>query len=432
MNAQMMNQTKITTDWLETSEAGNDHPDWLEAYCQTAADIFAKTGMPTPADEDWKYTSLRGLEKYDWQVGVQKCVCEMPTLPEKINPDAKRIIFLNGRYSEAASDAIEHITVQTLSSVLKDQPGLVKEHMVQLGKLEATPILSLNSTHIAEGYVVHVAKGQEAETPIEILHMHQVAEGAAEHYHHRHVIVMEANTHATLYERHVGQGVYMANHASHVFLERDASLQHIRLQDEGKEAYHFTHMTVRTSENASYKAFNACFGAALSRYEVNGELIGSQSCINISGIYLLKGTQHADHKLHIDHFEPSCNSMQHFKGVLDDQSRAVFQGKVHVHRHAQKSDGRQLNNALLLSREAEINAKPELEIYADDVSCAHGATSGELDSEALFYLRARGIPEQRAKALLVKSYISQAIHDIEDETALHYIDAMAENWLEHV
>jgi len=406
-------------------------PDWLRALRQTAADIFQGTDLPTPAWEKWKYTNLRALKNTLWRNQTQSVMMDVNEIPKTLlSEDVYRVVFVNGQYKKSLSDHIPNLHCVSLKEAMVNSPDLYQEYIVQVGELAEKPLMALNTAFIDDGFILHALEGQKMDKPIEVQFYNNGKDQEAMICHPRSLIIMEKGAEAILVERHVGQGAYFANHVMHVALKDRASLKHYRLQDESTDAFNIEHLTVQISEKSYYEMFSCVTGASLSRLDIHGELIGRENLCNINGIYVVEGDQHTDHTVEVDHFEPNCKSVQNFRGVIDDQARAVFQGKIQVHRHAQKSDGRQLNHALLLSEKAEVNAKPELEIYADDVKCSHGATTGQLDDQVLFYLRSRGIPLKQAKALLVKSFVNQAIDEISYEPLRSVIAQHIENSLE--
>ncbi len=245
----------------------------------------------------------------------------------------------------------------------------------------------------------------------------------------RIIIDIKDNQSVTITERHSGQGGYWKNMVVQIRLGNNATLHHYRNfnEDEKGVATIFTH--VQIGRDSTYESFSLIEGAGTIRNQTHGELMGTNGHCWVNGINLLKGDQHADTTITIEHQAPHCTSKQTFKSVLDEKAHGVFQGKVHVHQIAQKTDGYQLSNALLLSPQAEMDTKPELEIYADDVKCSHGATTGKLDEEPLFYLRSRGIPEKEARAILIQSFCGQAVETITDEATKETVTQKIETWL---
>lgn len=245
----------------------------------------------------------------------------------------------------------------------------------------------------------------------------------------RLVIHVKEGETVTVIERQSGQGQYWKNGVTQIVIGKNASLKHYRLFNESVHGVNtqFTHIEI--NRDARYEAFNFIEGAGTIRNQIHAEIKGENAYCGLGGVNLLSGEQHADTTITIEHQAPHCQSNQTYKSVLDDKAHCVFQGKVHVHQIAQKTDGYQLSNALILSPQAEMDTKPELEIYADDVKCSHGATTGKLDDSPLFYLRSRGVPEKQAKALLIEAFCGQAVDGITDEAVQETIREKIGQWL---
>lgn len=245
----------------------------------------------------------------------------------------------------------------------------------------------------------------------------------------RLIIHVKAGEDITVIERQNGQGTYWKNSVTQIIIEKNARLRHYRFIDEAEGGVytHATHITI--ARDAHYEGLNVTQGAGMTRNQIHAEIQGDNADCTLSGINLLSGTQHADTTITIEHQAPHCTSNQIYKNVLADKSRGVFQGKVHVHRAAQKTDGYQLSNTLLLSPLAEMDTKPELEIYADDVKCSHGATCGQLDEDPLFYMRARGIPLAQARAMLIESFLMQGVERVSDEAIVDEVHTQITEWL---
>ena len=247
-------------------------------------------------------------------------------------------------------------------------------------------------------------------------------------FHPRHSITLDAGARLSIIEVMRGEGTYLHNAVTSVSVAAGATLTHVRLQEEGPEAFHVNTTFAQIAERGTYDAFVLTLGARLARTEVHARLAGPGGAVHLNGAQLLGGTQHADITTVVAHDAPGCSSRQTVKNVLDGRSRGVFQGKIEVARVAQKTDGYQMNQALLLSPAAEIDCKPQLEIYADDVKCSHGATVGELDADQLFFLRSRGIPLAEARAILVRAFLTEALDVVADGAARDMMEQAIEAW----
>lgn len=410
-------------------ETKHENPDWLDALIETGAEVFETVGLPTPANEDWKYSSLRKYEKEAFQSVDIIPEISPGDLPEK-QLDT-RIVFINGVYQPQLSDRIDGLEMVNLEAWLKSNPDAVQENLVDVGDLSDMPLKAENTSHIRDGVAFVLNAGVHIDEPVEILYFSagNAADAKPKSYL-RNLFILHEGAHLTVFENYQGQGTYAANHVTDISVHEDAVFYHYRLQNEDINAWHFCHTRVMQHARSTYDTVTFTRGACFSRHDIQSLLIGAKVLCNINGLYMLNGVQHYDTKILADHMEPDGISNQLYKGILDDETRAVFQGKIHVRRPAQRTDGRQLNNAILLSDSAEIDAKPELEIYADDVQCAHGATSGALDEEPLFYMQTRGIPKEEAKRLLIASYLSDVIKDIPSEKIQSIFQSEIDMWLD--
>jgi Fe-S cluster assembly protein SufD len=388
---------------------------WLRELRRDAAARFARLGLPSPRVEQWKYTNLNTLavvpfEKGELADGASRSVA----LPSALAPH--RLVFVNGRYRpdhSLLSGLPSAVTVTSLADALQRDPDSVRSALGGAAA-EEDPLLALNAAFMTDGYVIHLAPGAAPDQPLELLFV-TTSETAAAH-HLRNLITLEPGSSATLIERYIGStaSTYWSHPVCDVRLGQGATLRHYKLQDEGHKAFHLAATAVEAERDARYESFVLTTGAGLARNEIKVVLDGTGASCRLDGGYLARGRQHVDTTTEIIHAQPHTTSEEVYKGVLDDRARGVFQGRIVVKPDAQKSDGHQLSKAILLSERAEIDTKPELEIYADDVKCSHGATAGELDEDALFYLRARGIDMAEARRLLIEAFIGDAIDSVAD------------------
>lgn len=285
--------------------------------------------------------------------------------------------------------------------------------------------LAAPANDAAQEVVIHITRGQVCEQVRDILF---TGEAGAEQ-NPRLKIVLEEGAELTLLERHEGEGAYWKNMVTEIELAANAKLQHIRIQNESMAALQTNIVHVTCARDARYNCFTLNMGGGMTRHDVHGVLSGENGDITLNGLNLLSESQHGDTTILIEHQAPHCTSNQFYRSLLDGKSTGVFQGKVHVHKPAQKTDGYQLSNTLLLSDQASMNTKPELEIYADDVLCSHGSTCGQLDEEPLFYLRSRGLSDKQARLLLVQAFVGEVVDKVEDEDLHAQIEEQVMQWL---
>ena len=380
-----------------------------------AAQAFASGGLPSVKDEAWRYTSLRALAESAFQeplVDVSSTVELGETL------DAPRLVLVDGHYQPSLSNPPPGVTVTTFA----DQPGFGRLPRVR------EPMVALNTMLAEDGVQLHVAAGVDAGALV-LLNVAVDAHRPIA-FHPRHSIHLEEGACLTVVEVARGRGTYLHNAVTEAVVAEDATLVHVRLQDESSEAFHVNTTYAEVAARGTYDAFVLTLGGRLARTEIHARLLGAKGAVHLNGAQLLGGQQHGDITTVVQHDAPDCASRQTVKNVLSGRSRGVFQGRIEVARIAQKTDGYQMNQALLLSSDAEIDCKPQLEIYADDVKCSHGATIGELDADQMFYLRSRGVPEPEARAILVRAFLAEAMDPIQHDDARHLLERAIENWWE--
>lgn len=387
----------------------------LTALRREALERFAHAGIPTRRDEDWKYTSMAVLEKETFPAASHALgLAAADDLDPLLFGDlgGPRIVFVNGRYSSALSavgELPQGVTLAPLAEALERAPGPMEPYLADAR--HHTVFGALNAAFAADGVHLRLARDTVLEAPIHIVFL--AAAGGAASYP-RNVIVAEAGSRATLIEHYAGaaQGAYFTNAVTQVFAGEGAVIEHYRLQLEGAEGLHVGALHVAQARSSRFHSHSFALGGRLARIDITTAFDGEGCEATLDGLYVAAGRQHVDHHTLIDHALPHGTSREHYRGVLDGEARGVFNGKVVVQPGAQRTDARQVNHNLLLSRGAEVDTKPQLEIYADDVKCSHGATVGQLDASQLFYLRSRGIDEASARALLTQAFAREVIERI--------------------
>ena len=410
---------------------------WLKDMREASIEKFNGLGLPTQKLESWKYTRLRPLEDTLYQpITDEDGMAALDHVPLLL-PDLggrPRLVFVNGRMRPSfwvVGDLPDGVHLEYLRDVLARAPDWAETYLGRLiGDAEDQSLVALNTAMMDSGFVLRVDAGVTIEQPIEVVFIggltdHPVA------YFPRNLIVLGEGAEATVVKHYVGMGVgaYFANTVTEIEIGEGARLNHYKVQAETRDATHLSTVHVKVAKDATYECFNLSIGGRLSRTDVSVRLEGEGAHAGLNGAYLMHGSEHCDNTTVIEHLAPNTTCREIFKGVLDDQSRAVFQGRIVVHKKAQGTDGHQLCKTLLLSTGAEINTKPELEIYADDVKCSHGATTGQIDETALFYLRTRGIPEAQARNLLVQSFLGEALDEISNEDVRQAFTDKVLHWL---
>ena len=374
---------------------------------------FEAEGLPHRRVEEWKYTDLRALMREAKPLAVPpdagakaRAKAALATLAAI---DARRIVFVDGAF------------VPELSDLARLEPGLTIGSMAQalaagdrglLGHLGQV-VPTLNTAFMGDGALIHVAQGAALAQPLHLVFVNAGREAASIFV--RSLVVIESGARAMLVESHVGSSASedQVNAVLELKVGDAAHVDHIKVTDEGAGALHLSTLIAAIGAHARFNEFLFTTGGGVVRNQAFVRFGGEGTVAGIRGASLLKGRQHADTTLVAEHAAADCTSREVFRSVLDDEGRSVFQGKIIVRPHAQKTDAKMVTNALLLSERAEADNKPELEIFADDVQCGHGATSGTLDEELLFYLKARGIPAKEAQALLIQAFVGEAVEGIE-------------------
>jgi len=405
---------------------------WLESLRRDALSHYRDVGLPTVKTEAWRYTNLNRLRRAGFAPTPAPKDAAVP-VGAALAVDAYCAVLVNGRFRADLStlDGLpEGLTVAGIADLLERDPAAVEPLIGRLQDTADMPLAALNTAHLADGVFIRFAKGVAVEKPVHVISLGTAGDTPAM-FHPRLLVVAEPGSQGCVLESHIGAGMaaYFSNVVSEVSVAEGAMLRHCKLQNEHPAAFHIAASRVTLAARGTYESFVLQTGGRLARNEIAVRIDGDHAEARLDGAYLLRGDQHADNTTLLDHAAPGSISRELYKGVIDGRARGVFQGKILVRRDAQKSDGHQLNKALLLSREAEIDSKPELEIYADDVKCAHGATAGELDEDALFYLQSRGIEPETAQAMLVEAFVAEPIERIAHDGAREAFAATVAGWL---
>ncbi|MEP9369291.1 Fe-S cluster assembly protein SufD [Xanthobacter sp. VNH20] len=400
---------------------------------EAALAAFRENGLPHRRVEEWKYTDLRALlrEAHAPVTQISDAAAAEGHLRAVTFPGARRILFVNGVLDRQHSDLVglePGLSVMPLGSAIAKGHGAV-EKLGTLAPQRNDGALALNTAFLGEGVVIHVADGAKIARPLHIAHVFTLDDAAAAYS--RSLLDVGVGAGVTLIESFQGRdGVsYQANAAIEVFAGDESHVDYVRLQEEGDKALHLGTFMAEIGRDVRFHTFGLTSGAQAARLSVYGRFSGTHSQVGLRGVTLLKGRQHADVTLLLDHAVAHCESRELFKTVLADESHGVFQGKIVVRPDAQKTDGRMMSQALLLGETAEMDNKPELEIFADDVQCGHGATAGDLDEDLLFYLKARGIPAKEAEAMLIQAFVGEALEFVENDDLRDSLIARAEAWL---
>lgn len=410
---------------------------WLRRLREDAIGRFSELGFATPKVEEWKFTNLAPLTGTVFTPPAEgaEAAFTRESLAAFAIPDESchRLVFVNGRHRADLSDPgglPAGVELSSLAVVLAQEPELVRPHLGRVAELDGQALVALNAAFMADGAVLRLKPGAVLERPVQLLFVATPQEAPAV-THLRNVIVAERGSDATIVESYVGPegGRYWTNAVTEVVAAPDSVLRHYKLQDEAQEAFHLAVNRVHLAERSSFESFVLSLGGRLSRNEIHAALDGARIECRLNGASLLRGRQHADNSTWIDHLKPGSRCREIYKSVVDDDGHSVFQGKITVRPDAQKTDAHQLNKNMLLSPTAQADSKPELEIHADDVKCSHGAAAGELDREAMFYLRSRGLDEARARQLLIEAFVGELIDEITAKAVRSHFGRVVLSWL---
>jgi Fe-S cluster assembly protein SufD len=396
---------------------------WVRRVRDSGLARFREVGFPTPRDEDWKYTSVRPIAKQPFAPALNGHNGIDPSQLEilkKNSLDSYRCVFVNGHFAPSLSDLDQlpsGVAVMSLSAALKHCPGELEAELGRYAPSSLHGFAALNTAFLTDGAYIRVGRNCTLERPIELIY---VSTGDGEQprvSYPRNLAIAENGSRAVILERYLSleQGRYLTNSVTELVARSCAQVDYYKLQEESTKAFHVCGLFVHQGRDSTVTTNNIALGGAIARTDLHVTLhdVGAHSILN--GLYIGMDRQHIDNHTQVDHRVARCTSDEFYKGVLAGRSRAVFHGRIVVHQDAQHTDAQQQNNNLLLSRDAEVDTKPQLEIYADDVKCSHGATVGQLDPTAIFYLRSRGIDEKTARGLLTHAFASDVINRFDVE-----------------
>jgi Fe-S cluster assembly protein SufD len=402
---------------------------------QQAFEAYERAGLPHRRIEEWKYTDLRALMREVLPLAASPDQAALTRAAAALKLHAidgvRRLVLVDGVFAPALSDLgdlEQGLGIRTLREVLEAGDATLRAQLFSPDN--SNPLVALNSAMMTDGVVIEVADGTVLTRPLHVVHIAAGATASATFT--RSLLNVGKSANATLVESYIaadGANVYQAHDSLILVIGDAARLDHVRLIEDSREAFNISSSMVTLGARAHFNTFGMTSGAGVSRYQATIAFAGEGSQVATNGVNLLNGRQHADTTLFMDHAAPNCSSREIFRAVVDDRGHSVFQGRIIVQPKAQKTDAKMMTRALLLSDEAEADNKPELEIFADDVTCGHGATTGALDEALLFYLRARGLSEKEAQALLIQAFVGEAIESIVDDNLRELAIAAAQRWL---
>ena len=422
---------------IEKEGAGR-HPAWLFPIRKAGLSRFAELGFPSLQHEDWRFTNVAPIAKLPFKpVGEYSRDGLTPQTLDRFTfagLKSNRLVFVNGHYSPELSAILPQshgIKLENLAAALLTGAGSLEQHLARGARGADNAFAALNTAFFRDGAFIQVPAGQAVPEPVHLLFIATTKEAGAS-AHPRNLIIAEKGSRLTLLESFVStvDAPYFTNAVTEMRIDEGAVVEHCKFQDESPEAYHLATLHAHLDRGCNFISHSIATGARLSRNTINTVLAGEGVECVLNGLYLTKGDQLADHHMIVEHAKPHCNSHEYYNGILADRSKGVFHGRILVRQDAQKTDAKQTNKNLLLSENATIDTKPQLEIYADDVKCTHGATVGQLNEESIFYLRTRGLGAETARRMLIHAFAGEIIDRIRSEPVREELDKLVWERLE--
>ncbi len=389
---------------------------------------FSELDFPTTRNEEWKYTSIAPLLKHNFIPSEKKSGVSKNQVQKFLFSELEHslLVFINGFFSEELSDIKslpKGVIAGSIAEAIKNHSEIVEKHYSKYADYKDQIFTALSTAFTKDGAFVYIPDGKLIEEPVHILYL-STSKDQKILNQPRNLFVAGKNSQATIIEHYasIDNEIYFTNTVTEIFVDENAVLDHIKLQDESKSAFHIARMEVDQERNSNFTSNMISFGGDLSRNDFNTRFNNEGGNCQLNGLFMIDGNQLFDVHTMIDHAKPHCDSHEHYKGILDGKSRGVFNGKVMVRPDAQKTNAFQENNNIILSDSALINTKPQLEIFADDVKCSHGATIGQINEDALFYLKTRGIGDKTARGLLIHAFASEVVNSIKVEAIRNYLE----------
>jgi Fe-S cluster assembly protein SufD len=413
-------------------------PAWVAAARKAAMAHFAEQGFPTLQDEDWRFTNVAPIAKLPFRPVLE--LAQEGVSAESLgrfafaNLPGSRLVFLNGHFAPALSSIgpePEGVKVSSLAQALASDAALVERHLFHHARTDDSAFAALNAAFFQDGAFIFVPTGKAVAEPVHLLFVSTGKDTGAV-AHPRNLIVAERDSQFTVIEGYVSltDAACLTNAITELVVGDNAVVEHIKLQDDNPHAFHIAGLAAHFGRGSNVVSHSIALGAKLSRTNIHTNLAGEGLECILNGLYLTRGDQQADHHMIVEHAQPHCASHEYFNGILADKSKGVFHGRILVRPGAQKTDAKQTNKNLLLSDDATADTKPQLEIYADDVKCTHGATIGQLDDQSIFYLRARGIGLETARRMLIHAFAGEIIERVRHEAIREELDKLVWDRLE--
>ena len=430
-------ESQIVETFRQADSAAN-RPQWLLPLRNAGIATFTELGFPTLHNEDWRFTNVAPIAALPFlpapTVAVNGAESKVLNAALFAQLPGCRLVFVNGFFAPKLSrlqTLPAGAKAESLSAALAKDAALVEKHFGKYARTADNAFAALNQAFFADGAFISIPDGVEIPEPIQLVYIASAKQNG-ETIQPRNLIIAGANSKATIVESYLSTGAAasLTNAVTEMVAGENARIEHVKLQDEAAAAFHIATIAGEFGRASNVNVHSFALGAKLSRNNIRVKLAGEGLECILNGLYLTRGEQLADHHMIVEHAQPQCASHEYFNGILDDKSKGVFHGRIYVHPIAQKTDAKQTNKNLLLSDDATADTKPQLEIYADDVKCTHGATIGQLNSESIFYLRARGIPEATARRMLIHAFAGEIVERIKCAPVREELDKLVWDRLE--
>ncbi len=438
MTQKANNGTELLVGKFSQFESASPQPKWLLPVRKAGIASFADQGFPTLHDEDWRFTNIAPIAQLPFTLAREAEVNGAETKALGAAAFTRlaghRLVFVNGFFCAKLSDlkpVSGGVRIENISAALAKDSALIEKHLGKYAHTANNTFAALNQAFFTDGAFIFVPKGVEVAEPVQLIYISS-ATRHGEMILPRNLVIAEANSKLTVVESYISTNnlAYFTNAVTEILAGDNAKVEHVKLQDEATDAFHIATIAGEFGRASNVTVHSFALGAKLSRTNIRTKLAGEGLECILNGLYLTRGEQLADHHMIVEHAQPHCASHEYFNGILDDKSKGVFHGRIYVHPIAQKTDAKQTNKNLLLSDDATADTKPQLEIYADDVKCTHGATIGQLNEESIFYLRSRGIGMDTARQMLIHAFAGEIIERIKCEPARAVIDKLVWDRLE--
>jgi Fe-S cluster assembly protein SufD len=417
---------------FSNSAPGQNLP-WLQRLRENAFARFCEKGFPTTQLEDWRFTNISAIAHSEFELTPNgtRLVSNAQIAQHAMKEAACRLVFINGHFAPEFSlfkGLPDSLVVRSLARQIAEAPQTVEPYLGHYLSVERDAFSALNSAFLEDGAYIQVRRGAIIEAPV-YLQFVSVGNGRATMNHPRNLVVADDGSQVAVVEDYVslGTGATLSNAATELVAGDGAVVSHYQIERESLESFHISTLRIQQGRGANVASHSLLIGGRLARNNVNPVLVGEGAECLVNGLFIGKGSQHLDNYMLVEHRSPHCGSRQFYNGILDDRAHGVFHGRIIVRRDAQKTDAKQTNRNLLLSDDAQIDTKPQLEILADDVKCTHGATIGQIEDQALFYLRTRGIEEAAARQMLLLAFANECTDRMKESTIRTFLQALIES-----